>query len=115
MTSDQIHLLSVVMAQSYAQMLRAYLGDRVCRAMVQFGTDPDDYLDSNLLLAEAFEEVFGRPPILPSDVEAGDASAAREDIDIAVWNGAAILFREFLPWPAGDDSSHAPDRFIYPA
>jgi hypothetical protein len=59
-------------------------------------TDPDDYCDSNLVMAAAFTAVMGRPPVLPSEVEADPHLAQQEDSDLALWNGAYGMSRYCL-------------------
>lgn len=83
----------ITLAQVFCALVRL----AASRAGVEAAdTVPDDYCDSNLVMAAAFVAVIGRAPILPSEVEADPHLAPAEDRDLALWNEAREMSRYCL-------------------
>jgi hypothetical protein len=83
------------LAGRYVQLLREYLLPDVL-AQVLAGT-AEAPLDTNMLMAAAFEDLHGREPVLPSDVEEGRRSEAEHDAETALWNAAFTLVLAQMP------------------
>lgn len=79
-------------AGKYLQLMRAYLLPEVMAQVLAGTAEPG--LDTNMLMAAAFEELHDREPWLPSDVEDELCTEAQHDADLNLMNAAAALVQQ---------------------
>lgn len=84
------------LAREFSNLLRKELTAEEMRKVIadnEASKDPatcasHDYIDANIVMAEAFKKVVGRKVTMPSDVEKNTKLGDREDEDLALWESA---------------------------